>query len=209
MIKRSKINCFSKFSTVINIVIHNSIIYKQNLNLSICVFLCCFVSISDRNRFYFITMSKFQGEYESTVDSKNRFLMPAAVKKQLPESESSFTISRGAGNCLTLYPKSTWDKILNKISGLNDLDPRVVVFKRNFLRGATEVSLDAAGRLNLPASLKEYAGVEKDIVLFGVLSRFEIWDKNRYNKMFDETSELTLTENAKAILDEYKINFND
>lgn len=154
-------------------------------------------------------MSKFQGEYESTVDSKNRFLMPAAVKKQLPESESSFTISRGAGNCLTLYPKSTWDKILNKISGLNDLDPRVVVFKRNFLRGATEVSLDAAGRLNLPASLKEYAGVEKDIVLFGVLSRFEIWDKNRYNKMFDETSELTLTENAKAILDEYKINFND
>ncbi|MCX6208438.1 MAG: division/cell wall cluster transcriptional repressor MraZ [Bacteroidetes bacterium] len=154
-------------------------------------------------------MSKFQGEYESTVDSKNRFLMPAAVKKQLPESENSFTISRGAGNCLTLYPKSTWDNILNKISGLNDLDPRVVVFKRNFLRGATEVSLDAAGRLNLPASLKEYGGIDKEIIIFGVLSRFEIWDKAKYNAMFDTTSELALSENSKAILDDYKINFND
>lgn len=154
-------------------------------------------------------MNKFQGEYESTVDSKGRFLMPASVKKQLPESESSFTISRGAGNCLTLYPKSTWDNILNKISVLNDLDPRVVVFKRNFLRGATEVSLDAAGRLNLPASLKEYSGIEKEIIIFGVLSRFEIWDKAKYNEMFDNTTDVTLSENAKAILDDYKINFND
>ena len=154
-------------------------------------------------------MAKFQGEYESTMDSKGRFLMPAAVKKQLPESENSFTISRGAGNCLTLYPKRTWDNILNKISGLNDLDPRVVVFKRNFLRGATEVSLDATGKLNIQKSLMEYAGLDKDIVIFGVLSRFEIWDKNKYNQMFDSTSDATLSENAKAILDEYKINFND
>ncbi len=154
-------------------------------------------------------MAKFQGEYESTMDSKGRFLMPAAVKKQLPESENSFTISRGAGNCLTLYPKSTWDNILNKISSLNDLDPRVVVFKRNFLRGATEVNLDAAGKLNVPQSLLDYASIKKDIVVFGVLSRFEIWDKNKYNDMFDSTSDATLSENAKAILDEYKINFND
>ena len=154
-------------------------------------------------------MAKFQGEYESTMDSKGRFLMPAAVKKQLPESENSFTISRGAGNCLTLYPKSTWDNILNKISGLNDLDPRVVVFKRNFLRGATEVSLDATGKLNIQKSLIEYASIDKDIVIFGVLSRFEIWDKTKYNEMFDGTSDTTLNENAKAILDEYKINFND
>ena len=127
----------------------------------------------------------------------------------MPESENSFTISRGAGNCLTLYPKSTWDNILNKISGLNDLDPRVVVFKRNFLRGATEVSLDATGKLNIQKSLIEYAGIDKDIVIFGVLSRFEIWDKTKYNEMFDGTSDATLSENAKAILDEYKINFND
>ena len=154
-------------------------------------------------------MAKFQGEYESTMDSKGRFLMPVAVKKQLPESEKVFTISRGAGNCLTLYPKSTWDNILNKISVLNDLDPRVVVFKRNFLRGATEVSLDATGKLNIQKSLIEYAGIDKDIVIFGVLSRFEIWDKTKYNEMFDGTSDATLNENAKAILDEYKINFND
>ena len=154
-------------------------------------------------------MAKFQGEYESTMDSKGRFLMPAAVKKQLPESENSFTISRGAGNCLTLYPKSTWDSILNKISGLNDLDPRVVIFKRNLLRGATEVSLDSAGRLNLQPTLKEYAFIEKDIVLFGVLSRFEIWDKKKYNEMFEDISQDSLSENSKSILYEYKINFND
>ena len=154
-------------------------------------------------------MSKFQGEYQATVDSKGRFLMPAAVRKQLPELETSFTISRGSGNCLILYPKSAWDNILDKISGLNDLDPRVVIFKRNLLRGATEVSLDSAGRLNIQPSLKEYATIEKEVVLFGVLSRFEIWDKAKYNEMFENMSQDSLSENSKSILDEYKINFND
>ncbi len=154
-------------------------------------------------------MSKFQGEYQATVDSKGRFLLPAAVKKQLPENETTFTISRGSGNCLILYPKSAWDNILNKISGLNDLDPRVVIFKRNLLRGATEVNLDSAGRLNLQPTLKEYAFIEKDIVIFGVLSRFEIWDKKKYNEMFEDISQDSLSENSKSILDEYKINFND
>ena len=154
-------------------------------------------------------MSKFQGEYQATVDSKGRFLLPAAVKKQLPEDETTFTISRGSGNCLILYPKSAWDNILNKISGLNDLDPRVVIFKRNLLRGATEVNLDSAGRLNLQPTLKEYAFIEKDIVIFGVLSRFEIWDKKKYNEMFEDISQDSLSENSKSILDEYKINFND
>ena len=154
-------------------------------------------------------MSKFQGEYQATVDSKGRFLLPVAVKKQLPEDETTFTLSRGSGNCLILYPKSAWDNILNKISGLNDLDPRVVIFKRNLLRGATEVSLDSAGRLNLQPTLKEYAFIEKDIVLFGVLSRFEIWDKKKYNEMFEDISQDSLSENSKSILDEYKINFND
>ena len=154
-------------------------------------------------------MGKFQGEYQATVDSKGRFLLPAAVKKQLPEDETTFTISRGSGNCLILYPKSAWDNILNKISGLNDLDPRVVIFKRNLLRGATEVSLDSAGRLNIQPTLKEYATIEKDIVLFGVLSRFEIWDKTKYTAMFEDMSQDSLSENSKSILDEYKINFND
>ncbi len=154
-------------------------------------------------------MSKFQGEYQATVDSKGRFLLPAAVKKQLPEDETTFTLSRGSGNCLILYPKSAWDNILNKISGLNDLDPRVVIFKRNLLRGATEVNLDSAGRLNLQPTLKEYAFIEKDIVIFGVLSRFEIWDKKKYNEMFEDISQDSLSENSKSILDEYKINFND
>lgn len=154
-------------------------------------------------------MSKFQGEYESTVDSKNRFLMPAAVKKQLPESETVFNISRGTRNCLYLYPKSSWDKILDKISALNDLNPRVEKFKRNFLKGSTPVTLDAGGRFTLPPSLKAYAGIDKDIVLFGVLSHFEIWDATKYNTMFDETSAEDLEALNKAVLDEYNINFND
>lgn len=154
-------------------------------------------------------MSKFQGEFESTMDSKGRFLMPVAVKKQLPESENVFSISRGAGNCLNIYPKSTWDKIVDKVSTLNDLDPKVVIFKRNFLRGATYVSLDASGKLNVPQSLLDYAEIKKDIVIFGVLSRFEIWDKDKYNNMFNDTTDNVLADNAADILEKYNINFND
>jgi MraZ protein len=128
----------------------------------------------------------FLGEYESTLDTKGRFLLPAGFKKQLPEEAGNvFVINRGFEKCLALYPKPSWDPIFERISKLNDFEPNVRDFRRYFLNGAIEVELDSASRFNIPKNLAVYAGLEKDIVLVSAVDKLEIWDKKKYEQLFD------------------------
>jgi MraZ protein len=145
-------------------------------------------------------MSGFHGEYEATVDAKGRFLLPGGLRKQLPEGESRFIISRGFEKCLTLYPLKSWELIIAKISQLNDFDPKVRQFRRQFLGGASEVELDNAGRMLLPPSLKEFAGLSKDIVLAAALDRFEIWDAIKYKELFEDFSSDAFSDLAKEVM---------
>lgn len=133
-------------------------------------------------------MSNLLGEYEATIDTKGRFLVPGGLKKQLPEGETRMIISRGIEKCLTLYPMASWEPIVAKIRQLNDFDPKVREFKRFFLGGATEVELDAAGRLLLPQQLKQFAGLDKDIVLVADLDKINIWDASKYKQFFEDFS---------------------
>jgi MraZ protein len=133
-------------------------------------------------------MPTFLGEYEATLDPKGRFLLPAGFKKQLQEGESIFVITRGFEKCLTLYPIKSWEPIVQKFSSLNQFDPKVREFRRQFFGGATEVELDTAGRLLLPPTLKEYAALSKDIILVAALDKIEIWDSSKYKKLFEDLS---------------------
>jgi MraZ protein len=134
-------------------------------------------------------MIGFLGEYEATLDSKGRFLLPAGFKKQLPEEGGSqFVINRGFEKCLSLYPMKSWEPIFEDISKLNDFDPKVREFRRYFLNGATLMDLDSAGRLLVPQNLKEHAGLEKDIVLVSAVNKIEIWDKTKYQQFFESFS---------------------
>lgn len=145
-------------------------------------------------------MNGFHGEYEATVDAKGRFLLPGGLKKQLPEGENRFILSRGFEKCLTLYPFKSWELIIEKISQLNDFDPKVRQFRRQFLGGATEVELDSANRLLLPSSLKEFAGLSKDIIIATALNRFEIWDSGKYKQLFEEFSPEAFSDLAKEVM---------
>ena len=134
-------------------------------------------------------MNGFLGEYEATLDSKGRFLLPAALKKQVGEEGNNlFIINRGFEKCLSLYPSQSWDPIFEEISKLNDFDPKVRAFRRYFLNGATMMELDSAGRLLIPQNLKEHAGLEKDIVLVTAVNKIEIWDKTKYQQFFETFS---------------------
>ena len=136
-----------------------------------------------------LKMTGFLGEFEVTLDAKGRFLLPAGLKKQLPEGENTrFVINRGFEKCLTLYPRQSWEPLYARISTLNDFDPKVREFRRFFLNGATEVELDSAGRLLLPPNLKEYAGLERDIVLASAIDKIEIWSVENYKKFFESYS---------------------
>ncbi len=146
-------------------------------------------------------MISFLGEYESTIDAKGRFLLPAAFKKQLPKDDGTeFVINRGFEKCLTLYPVQSWKPIFTNISKLNDFDPKVRAFRRYFLNGATPVEPDTAGRINLPKNLMEYASLEKDIVLVSALTKIEIWDKKLYEQFFDSITDEAFSAIANEVM---------
>jgi MraZ protein len=146
-------------------------------------------------------MTGFLGEFEATLDAKGRFLLPAGVKKQLPEKESGrFVINRGFEKCLSLYPLKSWEPLFAEISKLNDFDPKVREFRRYFLNGATIIEPDGAGRLLVPPNLKEHAGLQKDIVLVSAVNKIEIWDSNKYHQLFDSFSAQNFSDLAKDVM---------
>ena len=150
-------------------------------------------------------MASFLGEYEATLDIKGRFLLPAGFKKQLKESDDTFILSRGIEKCLTLYPISSWQPIVEKINSLNDFDPKVRAFRRQFLGGATEVELDSAGRMLLPPTLKEYADLSKDIILAAAFDKIEIWDSVRYKKLFEDMAPQDFSNLAAEVMADKKV----
>jgi MraZ protein len=146
-------------------------------------------------------MTGFLGEYEATLDPKGRFLLPAGIKKQLPEDEGShFVINRGFEKCLTIYPMSSWTPLFERISKLNDFDPKVREFRRFFLNGAIATDLDSAGRMLIPRNLMEHAGLEKDIVLVSAVNKIEIWSKSTYQQLFDTLSPDAFSELAAQVM---------
>lgn len=146
-------------------------------------------------------MNGFLGEYEATLDSKGRFLLPAGIKKQLPEGvDPVFVVNRGFEKCLTVYPLQSWKPIYENISALNDFDPKVREFRRYFLNGAIQIEVDNAGRILLPKNLMEHAGLEKDIVLVSAMNKMEIWDKNKYQQFFENFSPESFSSLAAEVM---------
>lgn len=124
----------------------------------------------------------FMGEYNHTIDAKGRLIVPAKFREELGEN---FVATKGMDGCLFVFPKDEWMKLEEKLRSLplNNKDARKL--SRFFLAGACECEIDKQGRILLPAVLREFAGLDKDVVLAGVLGRVEIWDKDRYHEAND------------------------
>lgn len=133
----------------------------------------------------------FLGDYDVTIDSKGRFLLPKDCRKQIPENEIStqFIISRGYDKCLNFYTISEWEKYSSKLDRLNEFNPKVQKLKRILVGGASKVELDSAGRILIPKTFQEYAGLEKDMIMTAVGNKFELWDKDKYVAYIQNASE--------------------
>jgi MraZ protein len=132
-------------------------------------------------------MPGFIGEFPSTVDPKGRFLLPGGLKKQIPLKEQKrYVVHRGMEKHLVMYTKKEWDKISEEVNSLNLYVRKNREFLRKFNRGATEMEPDGTNRLLLPKTLMEYAGIEKDIILFAFGTRIEIWSEKEYERMMKE-----------------------
>ncbi len=133
-------------------------------------------------------MLNLLGEYDCKLDAKGRMMFPAGLKKQLQEVvHEGFVVNRDMfDKCLVLYPLQQWKEVSSQIGQLNRFVEKNVRFIRKFNNGATPVEMDAAGRMLLPGSLLDYAGIEKDVKVTGNGDRIEIWDKKTYVAMIDE-----------------------
>jgi len=131
-------------------------------------------------------MLKLIGEYECKLDGKSRLLFPSALKKQIPtpDEELSFVLNRGFEPCLTLHTSEVWNSIIEDINNLDDYVEKHRELKRYFYNGAQILTLDSANRLLLPKGLLEFAGIEKEIILFAYSNKIEIWDTKKYKSLF-------------------------
>lgn len=135
-------------------------------------------------------MSYLTGEFECKLDTKGRMMIPAGLKKKLPEAESEgLVINRGFKKYLVIYTKKEWDKKLDELSKLNQYETKNIEFIRYFTRGATELYPDTIGRVNLPQLLLDYAGIGSDVVLTCQLNKIELWDKKAHQAMIESEPE--------------------
>ena len=119
----------------------------------------------------------FKGEYNHTVDTKGRLIVPAKFREILGDV---FVVTKGLDGCLFVYPNSEWEKIEEKFREIPLTGKDARKFTRFFFGSAADCELDKQGRVLIPANLREYAGLGKEVVLIGVLNRIEVWSKERY-----------------------------
>ena len=131
----------------------------------------------------------FMSEYNHSIDAKGRVIVPAKFREELGES---FVVPQGLDGCLFVFPNSEWQNFEEKLKSLPMANKDARKFVRFFLAGAALVEVDKQGRILLPAVLREFAALEKDVVLVGVGSRVEIWDKKRWEDAtsFDDMDEV-------------------
>ena len=135
-------------------------------------------------------MIQLLGEFDCKLDAKGRLMVPSSLKKQLPNVEQEgLVVNRGFEKHLVVYPKKVWEGIVAELSKLNQYEKKTREFIRFFTRGATELTLDASGRVLLPKSLLEFAGISGDVVLACQFDKIELWAKDAYDSLLDNEPE--------------------
>lgn len=114
----------------------------------------------------------FLGEYHHSVDAKGRLAIPARFRAGLAEG---LVVTRGLDPCLHIYPKSQWLPLAESLSALPTSEPAVRALRRNFFTGAFTCEMDKQGRILIPQGLREYAGLDSDVVIAGLNTYMEIW----------------------------------
>lgn len=125
----------------------------------------------------------FLGQYQHSIDAKGRLIVPAKFREGLGEH---FVVTKGLDNCLFAYPQEEWKIFEDKLKQLPLTNTGARKFVRFFFAGAVECELDNQGRIMVPAHLREYAGLKKDVVSIGVNNRIEIWNKESWNDYSNE-----------------------
>ena len=129
----------------------------------------------------------FIGEYRHTLDDKGRIAIPAKLRYSKIGEDEYWVATKGFDRCLFLYPKYEWERIVKKINErLTITKKEDRSFLRMFISPATEQAVDRQGRIAISQSLREYAGIQKEVVTLGAVNRIEIWSEANWNRYKEE-----------------------
>lgn len=139
----------------------------------------------------------FIGEYKHTIDEKNRVIMPVKFREDLGEV---FYITKGFDECLFVFAEKEWENFRHKLdsNALKKKDYRKL--QRIFIASANECTLDKQGRVLISTPLREYAGIEKEMVIIGVSNRVELWSKEKWDA-YNNDEDFDLSELAEQLDD--------
>ena len=154
-------------------------------------------------------MLNLLGEYNCKVDAKGRVLFPARLRKQLEAVlERGLVVNRDIfEGCLVIYPQPEWDKVNEEMARLSRYNAKHQLFQRKFMNGASALELDNAGRIHLPASLMQHAGIDvkdaNELVITGMGERMEVWSAARYAErvLADDVDFAALAEEVRRDLE--------
>ena len=137
------------------------------------------------------------GEYLHTIDAKGRLILPAKFRDALGDV---FVVTKGLDKCLFVYGKDEWAILEEKLKQLPLAKAEARAFVRFFFAGAAEVECDKQGRVLVPANLRDYALLDKDVIILGVSNRVEIWSKASWDEYSEQISP-TVASIAESLVD--------
>jgi MraZ protein len=131
----------------------------------------------------------FQGATALSLDAKGRLAVPTRHRDALQSGNGGKQVlTAHPHRCLLLYPAPAWEPIRNRIMGFSSFDAQASLWKRLLVGFAEEIELDGSGRLQLSPELRKFAGLEKQVMMVGQGSHFEIWSQEAWDKQLDQIS---------------------
>jgi MraZ protein len=124
----------------------------------------------------------FRGGTPISLDNKGRFAVPAKYREGLMSfCAGRLVVTADPSKCLLVYPQPVWEPIEQKLNSLSSFNPQIRSLQRLLVGNASDVEMDAAGRILVPPLLRQFAGLSKDVVLVGQGAKFELWDDEKWN----------------------------
>ena len=131
-------------------------------------------------------MELLTGEYRNTLDEKGRILFPARMRNEL--TENTLMVTQGPDGCLWLFTLDEWKVFSSKLmESASPFNPNSRLVLRRLIAPAQPVEFDKAGRISIPQSLREFAGLSKDCVILGINKYIELWDAAKYKSYLEQT----------------------
>ena len=131
----------------------------------------------------------FRGVAQLSLDSKGRLAVPSRFREALlVRCAGRLVITADFDECLLIYPLPDWEPIQQKLMGLSSLNPRIRDLQRQLIGYAEDIEMDAAGRVLVSFALRDFASLQKNVVLVGQGNKFELWDKEKWDQVLERSS---------------------